>query len=223
MNVLYRMCGSGSTTKHRPQDMDKSQLVQTCYNSFITAFMDVQPHVTFLIDKPTLDLVKLADACPFQHDIEIFHFGDFNEGNIGTFHRQLDLAENMDKVLFLEDDYYFLPDAGKIINEALEVFDFLTPYDHPGYYNEPVHHYKREVEVAVGRHWQTVISTCLTFAGHGNTIKGIKDVMKDFGWADHPMWVEITKHYKLWSPIPSLATHMEVEYLSPNVSWGFME
>lgn len=218
------MCGSGSTTKHRPQDMDKSQLVQTCYNSFITAFMDVQPRVTFLIDKPTLDLVKLADACPFQHDIEIFHFNDFNEGNIGTFHRQLDLAENMDKVLFLEDDYYFLPDAGSTINLALDTLEIITPYDHPGYYTEDVHVCRgKQVKLAAGHHWQDVLSTCLTFACKGSFIKEEKETMKKFGWADHPMWCELTQWHTLWSPIPTLATHMEVEYLSPNIRWGFME
>ena len=45
--------------------------------------------------------------------------------------------------------------------------------------------------------------------------------MKKYGWADHPMWLDITKRKKLYYPIPSLATHTEIEYLSPSIDWKY--
>jgi hypothetical protein len=45
--------------------------------------------------------------------------------------------------------------------------------------------------------------------------------MKLFGWADEPMWKEITKDHSLVQAVPSLATHMETPYLAPNIDWNF--
>lgn len=217
MNIIYRMCPEGNPNKHRPDNMTKMETVKTCYKSVLKAFPNA--HITFIIDKPNVEIMELVEECPNKHDYEIFHFESWNDGNVGTFHRQLDLAQDMGKVLLLEDDYFFIPDAETIIENALDEFEFITPYDHPGYYTEAEHDYKREVELAGGRHWQTVSSTCLTFASTGERIKAVIDTMKKFGWQDHFMWLELTQEHKLWSPIPSVATHMEVEYLAPY--WRF--
>lgn len=211
------MCPEGNPNKQRPHNMNKMEVVRYCYDSVIKAFPD--SHITFLIDKPNIEIMELVEECPNPHDYEIFHFENWSDGNVGTFHRQLELACDKDKVLLTEDDYYYLPEAGKIIEEALDSLEFLTPYDHPGYYYESDHDYKRNVALVGDRHWQTVSSTCLTFATRGESIKEVIDTMKGYGWQDHFMWLELTEKHQLWSPIPSLATHMETPYLASNFLW----
>lgn len=219
MRIIYRMCPEGNPAKQRPRGMNKMSVISLCLESVEKAFPGV--HITFLIDKPNLEIVQLADSSPNPHKIETFHFGSWEDGNIGTFHRQLDLAADMEKVLLLEDDYYFVKGAGKKIEKVLGELEFLTPYDHPGYYTEDIHNYKRQVRVVGGHHWQTVDSTTLSFASTGQAIRGVMDTMKEHGWRDHYMWLEITKDHKLWSPMPSLATHMEAPFLAPAVDWWF--
>jgi hypothetical protein len=214
------MCPEGNPNKKRPSNLSKMELVKYCYESVITAFP--RSEITFLVDKPNLELINLIDSCPNLHTIATFHFGSWDEGNIGTFHNQLDLAvKDGGKVLLLEDDYFFLPGAEYIIENALDKLEFLTPYDHPGYYTEDIHNYKREIIVAGGHHWQTITSTTLTFATTSKALENVIETMKKYGWQDHNMWLEITKNHKLYSPIPSLATHMESPYLAPAINWGF--
>jgi len=219
MTVLYRLCPEGNPLKQRPI-RPKLNLISACFHSFIKAFETVCPKVWFLVDKPSDELMEIVEGCPFPFKVETFRFGDWGSGNKGTFYRQLDIASGLEgKVFFLEDDYYFLPEAGKAIDEALDSLAFLTPYDHPGYYTEEGHRYKREVRIAGNRHWQTVKDTTLTFATHANLVKHEIETMKFFGWVDVKLWAELSKRHQLWSPIPSLATHMETPYLSPVIDW----
>jgi hypothetical protein len=109
----------------------------------------------------------------------------------------------------------------KIINKALDDLEFITAYDHPRYYDEDRHQYKREVRLAGGHHWQTVISTTHSFAGRKKSLVEEFRLIKSYGYDDHGMWCDVTKRKKLWAPIPSLSTHCEVGQISPNVKWPF--
>jgi hypothetical protein len=219
MHVLYRLCPYGNILKRRPVTGGKQGLIECCYPSFLKAFEKIRPQVVFILDKPNPWLVDLVSSCPFPHQIESYAYPDLSQGNTQTFHRQLDLAADMDKVFFLEDDYYLLPECGEALEKAIDELEVVTPYDHPGYYSEQQHDYPRTVKVVGNHHWQTVSSTCLTFATIGKFIKQEIDCMKKYGWADHPMWLDLTQRHKLWAPIPSLATHMEIEVLAPVVDW----
>lgn len=216
MIVIYRACSVG-TSKKRPIE-DKIELVRICFNSFRDAFKGVKHDLIVLLDKPNQALRNIFEGINKREE---FFYPSFDEGNTGTFHRQIEIAlERKDQFFFVEDDYYFLPESGRKIVEALKHFDFLTPYDHPGYYREKIHKYKRDIKLIGDQHWQTVISTTLTFAGKYGVLREEFATMQKYGWADHPMWCDITKRYKLWSPIPTLATHMEKPHLSPCVDWA---
>ena len=191
-------------------ELDKLGLIKMCMASFVNAFKDIQPFVHFIIDKPTIELVDLCDSIQFDHELELLHTDDWNSGNVVSFHRQIDLGkEANDDVLFLEDDYYFLPDAGEKLLEGLKLHEFVSPYHHPSI--KPIS--------AVKDGWQTIPSTTLTFATNSKYID--VDVMKEYGWADEPMWKEVTLKYSLAQPVPSLATHMETPFLAPSVDWSF--
>lgn len=211
MKVIYRLTSINSINKIRPVNLDKQGLIELCMGSFVKAFENIQPTVHFIVDKPTIELTDLCDSIPFEHEIEILHTEDWNSGNLASFYRQIDIAkESNDDVFFLEDDYYFLPNAGEEIDKALRIYDFVSPYQHPDI--EPLD------QVRLG--WQLIPSTTLTFATKPQLVT---DDMKKYGWADEPMWKEITKKYTLAQPVPSLATHMEKPFLSPSVDWSFNE
>lgn len=211
MLIVYRACSTGSINKERPIE-GKYNLVKKCFGSFIEAFKGYKPII--LLDKPNEEFRELFKG---YEVIESFH-PDFTSGNVGTFHKQIDLAlEAKEDFFFVEDDYFFLPDSGKKIVEAIKELPFVTPYDHPGYYFEDTHDYKRNIKLIGNQHWQTIISTTLTFGGQYQALKEVHEKMRTYGWADHPMWVDVIKEYALWSPIPTLATHMETPHLAPGI------
>jgi len=218
MFIVYRACSTGNPNKNRPIEGDKIDLVRACFGSFKEAFKGVKYDLVCLLDKPTPELREIFK----DEETEESHYAYFAEGNVGSFHRQIELALERGKCyMFIEDDYFFLPGSGKILEKAVQELPFLTPYDHPRYYDEKTHEYPREVILSAGHHWQSVISTTLTFGGgYGELVKEA-DTMRKHGWADHSMWVDITGRRKLYSPIPTLASHMETEHLSPK--WALLQ
>lgn len=193
--------------------------MKTCFESFLRALDGVEYDLTVLLDKPTVMFRALFS----EHDTEESYYGDFTEGNVRSFHRQVDLAlEAKDNFLLIEDDYYFLPNAGRIIADALadEGEFFITPYDHPGYYTENIHSYQRTLRLLGGHHWAHVISTTLTFGGKYGALLREHETMRKYGWADHPMWTDVTQRTSLYAPVPTLATHMETPHLSPSIDWS---
>lgn len=217
MLVLYRACSTGNPNKVRPVQ-GKLELVTLCFNSLIETLKNHKYDLVVLLDKPNTAFRELFEG----YAVEESYYGDFTEGNINSFHRQMDIAlEWGDDFIFVEDDYYFLPNAGKKMHDALNRLDgFFTPYDHPGYYTEPIHAYDKEMVEYKGQEWQRVISTTLTFGGKIDALKREHEVMRTYGWADHPMWVDVTRRIPLYAPVPTLATHMETPHLAPEVDWG---
>jgi hypothetical protein len=211
MLIVYRATPVGSP-KPRPIK-DKEKLVKTCFRSFLKSFKGVKYDLVVLLDKPNESFRKFFK----KHEVIESFNPDFNTGNIGTFHKQIDLVleRKPKRFFFVEDDYYFLPHAGKIIDKV--DLGFFTPYDHPRYYDESIHEYPREVILSGGHHWTTVISTTLTFGGKAKLLAKEAVTMKRYGWADHDMWSNITERRKLWCPVPTLATHMETPHLAPGI------
>lgn len=218
MKVFYRITSIPSINKHRPIKGDKLDLIKFCLNSFVKAFPSYNIH--FIVDKPTYELMDVIDNCGAKHTVETLQTDDWNSGNIASFHRQLDLASEVDDyVFFVEDDYYFRPikNLQDILMDALDYSDFVSPYQHP----EMVKKEKGLVNGFGEFSWRSIPSTTLTFATHSRHIRERLPLMKKYGWADEPMWLELTdeKGLSLVQPSPSLATHMETEWLSPSVDW----
>lgn len=222
LTVFYRMC-SHENTKLKPFKASKLELITKCYRSFLKAFERIELKVIFIIDKPTCELVELVETCPFKHEIETCDIG-----NVGTFHKQLEYAKDIEgNVLLLEDDYLWLPDSGSKFIDAMGVDSFVTPYDHPDYYRLDEHFLWNNdtsgLEILGGHHWHSVRSTTLTFGGFGETFANWYEYMLPYGVNDFDMWNMITSGNNgssvLLSPIPSLATHVESDMLAPNIDW----
>lgn len=215
MKIIYRACSVGNPNKNRPIK-DRVKLVQICFASFLDAFSTVDYDLTILLDKPTNEYRDVFEG----FEVEESYYSNFNEGNIKSFHRQIDIAlEAYDDFMFCEDDYYWLPSAGQTIEKAIKELPLITPYLHPAYFAEGQFDYKKTVKLVGDHVWMETMSTTLTFAGQRDVLRSESKVMKSYGWADHPMFCDITKRVPLYTPIPSLATHMEVEWLAPTVNW----
>lgn len=220
MIIIYRACPYGA--KKNRLINDKYELVKKCFTSFKNAFKNVDCRLIVLIDKGNDKFNNIFKG----EKIEQSYYPNFNLGNVGTFHRQIDIALcHEDNFLFVEDDYLFTPKAGKVIKTILDDYKdtepfFITPYDHPDYYTQSKFDYKREVKLIAGNHWQMIGSTTLTFGGKYEALLSEYKTMKKYGWVDEKMWSDVTQRYKLYSPIPSLATHTEVEFLAPVVKWS---
>lgn len=216
LNVIYRACSIGNPTKHRPIE-NRPELLKTCFESFLHAFRNVDYDLTILLDKPDNYYRNLYEG----HTVEEAYYSNFNEGNTKSFHRQLDLAlEGERPFLLVEDDYYFVPHAGDILSKC--TLPFYTPYLHPDYFTLDIHNEKKEVIDHNNTCWMSVSATTLTFGGQHDALVKEYDTMKKYGWADYPMWCDVTQREKLYTPIPTLATHMETGMLSPFTVWPFM-
>jgi hypothetical protein len=68
----------------------------------------------------------------------------------------------------------------------------------------------------------------LTFGAKVETLSHVKEIIFRHGISDHPMWLHILRKsprifkrraYRLYGPIPSLATHLVAGQLAPGVNW----
>lgn len=168
-----------------------------------------------------------------------------NRGNAGGFRYVLDLAatnpdyrEPDGMVYFVEDDYIHKLGALTAIRDGLNFGDYVSLYDHPGHYTELKPTTDPEVledNLKKGRlwagnqcHWAETTSTCMTFASRQMTLQHDYDeICRHLGGVhpgDYGMWKELRKIRTLVKAIPGLATHAEVDWLSPFSHWeGILE
>lgn len=148
-------------------------------------------------------------------------------------------------VYLLEDDYFHLPEAPQLLEEGLEIAQYVTLYDHPDKYksfgenggpNPFIENNSENTRVWVTKssHWKQTNSTTMTFCTRVKTLK-----------EDWPVWLEYTsngfpndfgafqflqsigswenmvfgKKRILISSIPGRSTHAETAWLSPLTNW----
>jgi hypothetical protein len=157
-------------------------------------------------------------------------------GNAGSFMRLIDFAisnfNDDEKVYLAEDDYIYKMGSAEIIEEGLNIANYVSGYDHPDKYinyNEggPNPFIEKggeltRVLMTEHSHWKITNSCCLTF---GTTVRQLKKDYAIFlrhGTGDFGMFCDIYKSdpdVRLISPIPSLSTHGETAYLAKFVNW----
>lgn len=155
----------------------------------------------------------------------------------GTFNLALDIALNLpdnEIVYFLENDYLHNLNADKIIESGFDLgFDYVTAYDHPDKYLNPIEGGNpfcsgraEDTRVYLGEycHWKLTNSTTMTFAAKAKTLKEDEDVLRKWTKDTHPfdfqMFMELKQRgRRLASSIPGFATHGETDWLSPLTNW----
>jgi hypothetical protein len=225
MKVFYRIY-PGKPDNRPFANGNKRLLVQTCLWSFLQscrrAGADVQ--LTILLDGCPDDWASMAHYIAFdiKHNIVMLD----GIGNKPSFLKQLEMTldgPGDEFVYFAEDDYLYRPCA---IKQLLGVYHpnfngFYSSYDHIDRY---VRGDDRKLDagiiIAGDWHWRTAESTTMAFGAPRHVIRKTVDIMREYACEGRKMWYPIIdKGYILWSPIPSLATHVQDGVLAPCVDW----
>jgi hypothetical protein len=173
-------------------------------------FKKVNPYMVFINDHCDGRYNEMIDRIvPFDKKIMNTNIG-INETCLLQYDLFLEQKEH-DEVLFQECDYFWI-DKGEHLLEAVKSLPFVSPYDHPDKYD----HEKSIIKYISGRHWKSTSSTTATFATKRHPFELNKDIFYKHGYLDKARWEEIGDG--LYTPIPTLATHMVASQLSPGIT-----
>lgn len=218
MKVIYRITDIKSTNPSPVFPNDKYRLNKFCLKSFLKAFESVNYSITFLCDycnPETIDMIK--ELCPN---------GEIVQTAIGINETMLmayEIAYNQDDdILFQECDYYWLPNTGISFKEGLRFLGLVSPYDHKNFYiDQSIHSQDQKITLVNDHHWRTTERNTMSFAIKKLAFEDLYGIMKNYGYLDNDVWhASRAKGYYLWTPIPTFATHMVTDYLSPSINWG---
>jgi hypothetical protein len=164
---------------------------------------------------------------PRIHHVENFQGGSDAMSYVFAWNyaKSLNLNDN-DLVYFAENDYAFIPGWPQKIQELVATYenlDYITLYDHVDKYNYQMYpNLSTYLFITKTHHWRLVPSTT------GNVIVTKKVLHEDFDvhtanpGSDKYRFEYLGENKKrtILSPIPSLATHCEVEWLAPAIDWS---
>lgn len=213
MICIYRCSKNSFSYKEKISEADKLY----CFFNFMSAFFN---HRT----------IVLHDDAPSNvlNEVEMWNAAEVKEvkipGNATSFLEALDLACTFDDdeiIYIVEDDYLHKLGSPTLIEEGLELFDYVTLYDHPDKYDFPYKHQSVKVYITDSTHWRKIPSTTATFATRVGKLKEDLRTFKSFTRPypfpqDHDMWTALTENGRsLASPIPGRSTHTEIAWISP--------
>lgn len=220
MIVLYRLTDIPSSNPSPIYQENKQRLNKMCLRSFVEAFKDIQPRMYFFCDyveDEELTRYMIDSIVPWKHSIEFTKRG-INKTMLLSY----ELAKNYDDyVLFQECDYLYRPGIGRTFHDALNNFQFVSPYDHKNFYiDESIHSKNIKIELVSNHHFRTTERNTMTWGTHGNIVLENYDLFMQHGYLDSQLWYDLKdKGYQMWVPIPSMATHMVEDWLAPGVNW----
>jgi hypothetical protein len=155
---------------------------------------------------------------PFKHSFIPTAMG-INE----TCLTQYELAKETDhkEILFAECDYYWRPGSGKALLEAISSLQLVSPYDHRNFYiDRAIHSEDCKIKLVGDQHWRSTERNTMTFGITKDAFTKLFNTFLYYGYLDNEVWHESReKGYRLWVPIPSLATHMAKDWLAPSIDW----
>ena len=227
MKILYRISNAGNT-KIKPAFVNPINV----FKHFITIFKDFEIFVV------ADNISDETHAFLLEH-VASDHLFRTSLNNAGAFMYSVMFAINhfddKEKVYFAEDDYIYIMHAPKILLEGLCIADYVSGYDHPDKYinvkdggpNPFIMNGGELTRVILSpsSHWKQTNSCCMTFATTVAILKQDLEVYKKYCKTKHPydfmMFQELINLRKrtLISPIPSVSTHGETQWLAKFVDW----
>jgi hypothetical protein len=138
--------------------------------------------------------------------------------------KKLDLS-NSDLIYHLENDYMHVENWSEKVIELYETYEelnYVSLYDHIDKYNPTMYPtLQSNLFITPTHHWRTTPSTCGAF------IINKKILFEDYDvWTSSPgdhykfIWLAQNRGRNVLTPIPSLSTHCEVEWLAPTIDWN---
>jgi hypothetical protein len=228
MKIIYRFSDKGNV-KNKPEFVTKINCLQNMLNVFkdydiyIIADNISDESYEFLSnhipEKNNIYRTELSNCGSFIYSV-LFAINNFND------------EEN---IYLAEDDYIYTSNSPKILEEGLEISDYVSGYDHPdkyiNYENGGPNPFISEggeltrVLLTPNHHWKLTNSCCMTFGCKVKILKEDFNIYKkycnDLCPNDFGLFCELIQHRKrkLISAIPAISTHGETEWLSPLVNW----
>jgi hypothetical protein len=170
------------------------------------------------------------------YSVDVIRTG--SSGDAGSFRLLLEAAltifEDEEIVYFVEDDYLHLNNSKFLIEEGLQVVDYVSLYDHLDKYIPPIQggnplinedgSEETTIFLTKNSHWKLANSTTFCFATKIKTIKDDRDIFfrntMGKNCEDFKTFTELRqKQRKIATPIPGSSTHCEIEWASPLVDW----
>lgn len=236
MNVFYRY-SDGGYAKNKLEKATK----KVCLMNFLQRFNADNLMLHLVADNvkdETFDmLTKLLKSTKIkmERNIERTNCGSSAASFKYVYDKALALDLSDEAVVyFLEDDYLHMVDSRPLILEGLELFHFVTLYDHPDKYingneggNPLVSDGGEITRVLRGatRHWKFTNSTTMTFATTIGTLKATKNIIYPHIAGTYPtdykMFLDIREAgFTLGSCLPGASTHVELQWLTPYGFWN---
>lgn len=184
----------------------------TCLRNFIETFQDHQ--IKIIADNCTEETLQKINN---YFDIKITNLG--NAGSLKYCIESCFKSNDEDIIYFVEDDYLHLPESPELIQEGLQIAEYVTLYDHPDKYTAIYEGGETSKVVRTkSSHWRYTISTCMTFACKMKTIKDDFETWCKFISSQHPddhgIFSELNKNRRLAVSIPGRACHTDLTFSS---------
>lgn len=156
-----------------------------------------------------------------------------------SFNKTWEIAKSVetsddDIFYFLENDYlhvsYWVDHLKAIFEQTDKMLHYVSLYDHNDKYilqlydnlvsKISVVKFKNSRGNIVDQHWRSTPSTCGSFAVNKQLFEADYDIQTTYD-GDHEKFLHLNKKRSrgIWSPIPSLSTHMVDGLLSPVIDW----
>jgi len=211
MKVFVRHChiSEASLHKSRPQGFDREVLfqkvLQTCPDLFVVLDSD-KDHFT---EKYTSNIIRIVGGCESKSFLALIKvvkdMGLEESWNLNT------------PIVFLEDDYAVSTSWADHIKEGLLFGDFVTLYDHPDKYINPI-----PCKIFLGEqcHWRTTPSTTNSYAMKFRTFLETYEMQSKFSenvsvTLDHYKFLSLWNSGKtLVSSLPGHWSHEETRMQS---------
>lgn len=215
MKIYYRVSDAGYAFKQKPEYVTKTN----CLRNFVKHFGDTDLNIIFDNCKN-----ETMTACmEIAPDAKVV---GTSLGNAGSFLYALDMALQLsddEVVLFQEDDYIHRTGSRQALLEGIEIADYVSLYSNPDK-EFPDRIRPEYVFRTESSYWRSAESTCMTFSAKVGTLRQDQAILRN--WCsgahprDHEMFLQLRAAGRLLiTPLPSFATHGELQHLAPFIDW----
>jgi hypothetical protein len=180
---------------------DKLKLSELCLYTFRQSLGNLRFKIFAILDNCPDIYIKLFKKYFKEDELEIIRMNGV--GNAATFQKQIQVLldqEYSDLIYFAEDDYFYknlsFIELIDFMNTEKQI-DFITPYEHPDYYNMKIHRqFNSESIIKSNRIWNTAATTTLTFLTNKTILKETRKTWESYlrRNSDAGIWLSLTKH-----------------------------